>query len=273
MKNQKCPQQKNGKIILLLLLSVFFMLSFTVYAQNEEPIYTITSLMKVKQGDGGKYVQVEQDYWKPIHEELVKQGKIIGWYLYSIQNTGTGDEYNYATVTHYQGSGNFNSFDADLVSKVHPNKKWEDISKETNESRDLVTTKMLQWQLQSLPAEQREPSKIVVVNYMKIPQGMAGEYSALRRDYVKPAFDHLVKEGKSEGWGLWSVMFPSGAEMPYDAVSADFYNDFSNIGTNGLYPLIRELNKDKDMDPIMQRMNETRIATKRELWQLVDYVR
>jgi hypothetical protein len=254
-------------------MSLFLMLSFTADAQDEEPIYTITSLMKVKQGDGDKYLQVEQDYWKPIHQELVKQGKILGWYLYSVQYTGSGDEYNYATVTHYRGSSNFNNFNIDLVSKVHPDKKWEDISRETTESRDLVTTKMLQWQLQSFPAEQRDPSKLVVVNYMKIPQGMAGEFGALRRDYVKPAFDHLVMEGKSEGWGMWSVMFPSGADVPYDAVSADFYNDFDNIGTNGLYPLIRELNKDKDMDALMQRMNATRIATKRELWQLVDYAR
>src|SRR5210317_1766768 len=99
MKNQKRIRQKNGRTFLSVLMSLFFMLSLTAYAQDEEPIYTITSLMKVKQGDGGKYVQVEQDYWKPIHEELVKQGKILGWYLYSIQFTGSGDAYNYATVT------------------------------------------------------------------------------------------------------------------------------------------------------------------------------
>ena len=273
MKNQKCAIQKNYRSILTLLVVLFLMLSTTSYSQDQQPVYTVTSFMKVKQGNGGKYEQMEKEYWKPVHQELVKQGKILGWYLYQIQYTGTGDEYNYATVIHYEGSENFTTSYQDVTSKVHPNQKAEDIFKETMESRDLVTSRMLQWHLQSFPEGQRDPSKYAVVNYMKVPQGKIGEYGNLRRDYVKPAFDELVKQGKVEGWGMWRLAFPSGADMPYDMVSADFYNEIDQIGNNGLYQVIQKQNSDKDVDEIFKKMDETRTMAKRELWQLIDYAR
>ena len=274
MKNQISLQTRINRNAMVLLTAIFMVLSLDLYSQDEVPIYTIVSFMKVKQGEGGKYVQVERDYWKPMHQELVNQGKILGWYLYRIQFTGTGDDYNYATVTHYMGTENIGSIaNSDLLTKVHPGKKWVDISKETIESRDKVTTRMLQWRLQSLPDDGRAPSKYAVVNYMKTTPGVGNEFFQLRHDYVKPAFDMALKEGKVEGWGMWSLMFPSGADMPYNFVSGDFYNDMDQLGNTGLGENVAKLNPDVNLEELWQKMSASRTMTYRELWELVDYAR
>jgi hypothetical protein len=274
MKNQISLQTRINRHAMALFTMIFMMFSLDLYSQDEVPIYTIVSFMKVKQGEDHKYVQVEKDYWKPMHDELVKQGKILGWYLYKIQFNGTGDEYNYATVTHYMGTEHIGRiYGSNLIAKVHPGHKWEDIGNATLKSRDMVTTRMLQWQLQSLPDDGRAPSKYAVVNYMKTIPGVRNEFFQLRRDYVKPAFDMALKEGKVEGWGMWRLMFPSGEDMPYDFVSGDFYNDLDQLGNTGLGEHIAKLNPDANLEDLWQKMSASRTMTYRELWELVDYAR
>lgn len=257
----------------VILASFIFLGTFTTgYTQDAAPIYSHVSFMKVKQGNGGNYVNVEKEIWKPVHQELVNQGKILGWYLYRIQFTGTGDEYNYATVTHYRETDQMEEgYTAELFEKVHPNMPMSYISEQTLQSRDLVNSRMLQWMLRSMPEEQREPSRYVLVNYQKSVPGQ--NYFALRRDHVKPLFDLAVKEGKVEGWGLWALRLPSGSSMPYNWVSADFYNKFSEIGGFDWLDLMKRANTEANIDELSPKMGASRTMEKRELWELIDYAR
>ncbi len=255
---------------LIFVTLMFFGISLNSYAQ-EEPIYTRVDLMKVKQGNAGNYVSIEREFWKPVQQELVDQGKILGWYLYCIQFTGTGDEYNFATVTHYRGSETLGEgYGDELFEKVHPNVPMNVIFERTQNSRDLVTSRLLEWVIQLIPEGTTEPSRFVVVNYQKSVPGT--NYLALRQDYVKPVFDLALKEGKVSGWGLWFQSFPSGASMPYNWVSADFYDEFEKIGGYGWVDLLRRLNPE-NVEEIMQQLGESRTMEKRELWQLIDYAR
>ena len=264
MKKPKFALQSSILPTLILSMLIFLGISATCNAQDELPIYTIISLMKVKQGNAGNYINLERTFWKPVHQELVKQGKILGWYLYRIQYTGTGDEYNYATVTHYRGSEHLDEGYSELFEKVHPNVPTSIIFEQTLQSRDLVSSRLLQWTLQSFPEEQKEPSRYAQVNYQK---SIPGEnYFALRQDHVKPAFDLGVKEGKIEGWGLWFLRFPFGNDMPYNWVSADFYNKFEQIGNYGWLDLLTRANPDA-------KMGASRTMVKSELWELIDYTR
>ncbi|XOV92955.1 MAG: hypothetical protein ACFHWX_22495 [Bacteroidota bacterium] len=256
-----------------IAMLIFFAMSVTCQAQEEEPIYTTIAYMKVKQGDEGNYVDIEKTYWKPIHQELVKQGKILGWYLYRIRYTGTGDEYQYATVTHIRGNENLEAgmYTGDLFSKVHPKVETSEIMAKTTASRDIVTRRLQVWQLSSFPEGDSEPSKYAVVNFQRSVPGT--NYFALRRDYVKPAFDLAVKEGKMAGWGLWSLMFPQGGDIDYNWISVDLYNDFSKINQFGWADLITRANPKINLDEIGPQLGESRTMTRNELWVLVDYAR
>jgi hypothetical protein len=269
MKNLTRTPNQSISTIMALFIAMLFMFSLNVYAQEEEDIFYRTTYFKVKPGNGGKFVNIEKELWHPMQQERVKQGHILAWYLFKVKYTGTGDDYNYAAVTTYVGTDHLNNFAvADLFAKVHPDKKIEELAV-TRELRDLVTHRILRQTLASMPETQGDPRKFMVVNYMRTN----GNYFALRRDYVKPAFDQLVKEGKSAGWIMSNVMFPSGADMPYNNVSVDLYDEFDQIDTNALYPLIEKQNEGKNTDEIFQKLNETRRMAKRELWELIDYAR
>lgn len=253
---------------------IFFTISETCLAQEEEPIYTRVSFMKVKPAGGANYVDIERTYWKPIHQELVKQGKILGWYLYSIQYTGTGDEYNYATVIHLKGGDNMDEglYGTDLFTRVHPNVETSELVSKTIESRDLVTSRLLWWTLQSFPDTEREPNRYAVVNYQRSKPG--SNYYALRLDHVKPAFDIAVEEGKMGGWGVWQTFFPRGTDQAYNWVSADFYDKFDQIGGYDWVDLITRANPDiKNIDELLSKLAASRAMVKTELWELVDYAR
>ena len=269
MKNLTRTPNKSISTIMALFIAMLFMLSLNVYAQEEEDIFYRVDMMKVKQENMSKYVNMEKELRHPMHQERVNQGQIIGWYLYRVNFAGTGDDYNFVTITAYKGATFFDRYpNANIFAKVHPDKDREVLAV-TRAFREHVTSRLLRQTLASMPETQGEPSKFMVVNYMKTN----GDYFALRRDYVKPAFDQLVKEGKSAGWIMSNLMFPAGADMPYNNVSVDLYDEFDQIGTNGLFPLIEKQNEGKNTDEIFQKLGETRIIARRELWELIDYAR
>lgn len=274
MKTSTLTARKSFLHSLIVAMLIFFTISETCLAQEEEPIYTVVNFMKVKQGGGADYVNMEKTYWKPIHQELVKEGKILGWYLYGIPYTGTDDEYNYVTVTHVKGSSNMEEewYRTELLTKVHPEMELQEFISKTLESRELVRNRLLQWTLQSFPDTPREPNRYAVVNYQKsIPEF---NYYGLRSDHVKPAFDIAVKEGKVGGWGLWVTIFPSGDELGYNWISADFYDKFDQIGAYGWDDIITRANPDiKNINELNSKLQSSRDFVKTELWKLVDYAR
>ena len=274
MKKSIFATRKSSLYSFIVATLIFFTISETCLAQEEEPIYTIVGLMKVKQGGEANYVDIERSYWKPIHQELVKQGKILGWYLYRIQFTGTGDEYNYATVTHMKGDYNMDEgmYGADIFTKVHPKVEINEMLSKTLESRDLVSNRLLQWTLRSMPDTQREPNRYAVFNYQRSMPGF--NYYALRANHVKPAFDLALKEGKIGGWGLWVTRFPSGPDLGYNWISADFFDKFDQIGGYGWVDIITRANPDiKNIDELTEKLQSSRTFVKTELWELVDYAR
>jgi hypothetical protein len=257
-----------------ILIAMFLNLALGIKAQNDDAIYTVVSMMKVTPDNTDSYISMESELWKPIHQELLAQEKILGWYFYSVEYTGTGDEYNYVTVTHYDGSENANQTGyRDAVQKVYPDKNPEEFFRNTVKNRDMVYSRMLEWVMQSLPEEQGDPAGFAVVNYMKVPTGMNERFLQIRRDYVKPVFDQAVKEGKVAGWGLWQLRFPSGEDMPFNFATGDFYNDFDKIDQNQIGEVYQQVHQEKDMNEILKEMNETKSMVKRELWRLIDYVR
>ena len=272
MKNLTDYPQRTSMPKLILAIIIAYGFSFSAYGQNAQPVYSMVSMMKVPQDGGSDYINLERKIWKPVHQELLKQGKIIGWYLYRVQYAGSGDEFNYVTVTHFVGNESLDDLNyGEIFEVVHPNVPGNIIFEQTMESRELVSSRLLQWNLQSFPEEQREPSRYAVVNYQKSVPGK--NYFALRRDHVKPAFDLAVKEGKIAGWGLWSTMFPGGSGLPYNWVSADFYNKMSEIGQYGWADMIKRANPNENMDKLMPKMGESRMMVRRELWELIDYTR
>jgi len=126
--------------------------SSTVLAQSPQtkpPKYLEVDYMKVQPGKDSDYLRVEQETWKPMHQERIKKGELRSWALYGVRFPfGTDEKYDYITVNTFDRFGQLENPFADLgeiFKKVHPNMKADDLEQQTNATRHLIRSEV--WQL------------------------------------------------------------------------------------------------------------------------------
>ncbi len=94
--------------------------------------------------DDQNYVSIEQNYWKPVHQQRIKMGSMYGWGLYQmIIPGGTEREYTWATVDYFDRFIDIMNDDENtkLFDKIH-RKNAVKYLEETVQSRDLLRTEI-----------------------------------------------------------------------------------------------------------------------------------
>src|SRR5712692_640357 len=113
-------------------------------AQNQAkgPKYLLVDYMKVNPGKDADYYRLEHDIWKPIHQEFVKDGKKRFWSFYGVRfPSGADEKFDYVTVN---GFDNFAQIEEpytnlpEVVKKIHPNMKMEELGEKTESPRRIV---------------------------------------------------------------------------------------------------------------------------------------
>ncbi len=106
--------------------------------------YLQIDYMKVPQGKDGEYFEVENTFWKPIHNEFIKAGSRVGWSLWGrVFPAGSGLDFQYLTANYFSdwskiGAAYYN----DAFSKAHPGKDMNEVGEKTNASRTLVKSEL-----------------------------------------------------------------------------------------------------------------------------------
>ena len=116
---------------------------------RKPPKYIQVDYMKVQPANEGDYMKVEQEGWKPIHQDRIKQGKLHSWYFFGVDfPSGTEAKYNYVTVNTFDQWSQIENPYADLgtmVQKAHPGTNVDDFFARTSKARELVRSEM--WEL------------------------------------------------------------------------------------------------------------------------------
>ena len=263
---------KMTMVVTLMMIVVAVMTTLTSLAQDNSGLFAVVDLMKVNQGDDEKYVNVEENYWKPIHQERIKNGDIVGWQLYKVRYTGTDDEYNYATVTLFDDPAKLEHPMQIDWEKTHSESELKKMFTETMTSRQLVK-KVLFMQVAGVDAgENAQPTQYLQVNFMKVKPGGEGAYIENERKVWKPVQQEFVNAGTRAGWSVWQTLYPNGAGEPFQFVTVDDYNNFAQLGQADFQAAFKKAHGDEDIDQLMQETNQTRTLEKSELWELLDIV-
>jgi hypothetical protein len=100
--------------------------------------------MKVKSGNEGKYMDAENNIWKPVHKQFVKDGSRVGWSVWqAVYPGGVGSDFQYATTDYLADFSKVGAADMEgAFSKAHSGKNIDQLMQETNDSRDLVRTEL-----------------------------------------------------------------------------------------------------------------------------------
>ncbi len=113
---------------------------------TKSPKYIEVDYMKVSPGKDADYLKIEQEMWKPLHQERIKQGLVRSWSLYALQfPSGSAEKYDYVTVNAFdQFSQLENPYaNADkMLAKLHPGVKADDFIDRTDKTRSLVRSEV-----------------------------------------------------------------------------------------------------------------------------------
>lgn len=267
-------KQKNlrkSMLITLALAFVFVCLPRISNAQNDPTAFAISDLMKVKPGSEDKYLDLERNFWKPIHQERINQGKISGWILYRVLYTGTSDLYNYVTVTFFDNPAKLeNSWAGIDAKKILQGKDVDKAYNETLQCRDLVRSNLIMKIDEAVPETNSGPAKYIQVDYMKVKPGNEGAYLDAEKNIWKPVHQEFIKAGTRVGWSLWGNVYPAGSGTDYQYVTANFFSDFSKIGAADYDAAFKKAHAGKDIDALNLKTGNSRDLVRSELWEVVD---
>ena len=84
-----------------LCLALVGALAISVSAQDNDDV-PIISLVYMQADNGSEYVDMERELWMPVHANRIREGKLLGWYLYEVVNPLDGQHnYNYLIAEVY----------------------------------------------------------------------------------------------------------------------------------------------------------------------------
>lgn len=248
-----------------LLVAGFLVLSsFAVTAQT----VAVVDFMKVPDNGQDAYLAVEKQ-WKPLHQNRVESGTILGWNLYAVRGSGSQSPYNFATITIYENFGKTEAplTDADFKKAFGSNQA--DVMKKTGASRSLIYSQTYHFQV-GLPSD--GPDKYLVIN--SIHTNDLNKYINMEKVGYMPMHDEAKKAGQRSSWGIWTL-WPN-EDNNVQAVAVDGYSRFSEINNVNYDDLMGKVIAGKkpgevfEMTDQINKTDEIRTIVKSELWELLD---
>lgn len=266
------PLQVVVSLILLGFAASSMLFPVAASSQTIPSLFVVVDYMKVKPENTSRYLEVEQDIWKPMHQERVKQGIIVGWYLYAVEFAGTDGEYNYVVISLYDNAESLESpWNAEIPAQVHPRKQISELMEQTYGSRQNVKTE-LYYSVATAPEIPLEtPASYLQVNFMQVDPGQQSTYEQLESDIWQPIHNEAINSGRTSGWGLWRSLFPRGAGQKYQYITLNTFSEFSYVFELDYSVPFGDIHPDKNFSEVIQKTQQMRTIVRTELWDLIDY--
>jgi hypothetical protein len=213
---------------LKVLLAVSSPLLFSVASIEAQEIASVAHRF-VEREDMAEYIKREQDYWKPIAEKAIEEGRMSVWSVWQrIGGFNMNEEPNILIYAEFDKTSDLELYGsgAPAWGKVFPDKKFSDIS-----VRNLFEAKAYLYQkplVNMVSAGSVEMPEIIRINFVKANETLA-DYLKMEQEVWAPFIAEQIKKGNTNvtSWYLGEVLNPGGTDRPYDAVSVDGFGSLS----------------------------------------------
>jgi hypothetical protein len=214
--------------LIKVMLSILAPLAISVDVVRAQKIASVAHRF-VEREDMAEYIKREQDYWKPIAEKAIEEGRMSVWSVWQrIGGFNIDEEPNILIYTEFDKTSDLELYGSGSPAwkKVFPDKKFSDIS-----VRDLFEAKAYLYQkplVNMVSAGSVEMPEIIRINFVKAP-GTLSEYLRLENEVWGPFVAEQIEKGKTNvaSWYLGQVIEPGGSERPYDAVTVDGFRSLA----------------------------------------------
>lgn len=248
-----------------LILSFFAPLVLSVGATRAQEIASVAHRF-VEREDMAQYIKREQDYWKPIAEKAIEDGRMSSWSVWQkIGGFNMDEEPNILIYAEFDKISDLELYGSTPTwKKVFPNKKFSDIS-----VRGLFEAKAHLYQkplVNMVSAGSVEMPEIIRINFVKAP-GTLNEYLRLENEVWGPFVAEQIEKGSTNvtSWYLGQVIEPGGLDRPYDAVTVDGFKSLAEA-------LAPRFDEGVDM-PDLSEFGKVHKKVKRHLYRLVAHAR
>jgi len=229
----------------------------------------------------GEYLLVERELWKPIHEERLARGIILGWSLYSLFVGEPDAPYNYIAVNVFDDFDKIDYLDLDeIVAAVYPEKDLGGFYQTTRKSREVVRTEI--WKVDAVvgggddgATEGAAPLPIgnyLTKNFFDSRDG-SGEHLEMETDFWEPIHRLRQSRGWLQGWAMATLRYPGGEVRRYTYATMDHYERLGDLTIGAGVEVAAAAYPDLSEEELLAAYERTRAARrshKTEIWKLLD---
>ncbi len=263
--------------ITLILVITFICIASTLDAQpDEQSLYLKVDYFKAPSDQIGAYLHVEQELWKPVHQQRLEQGIILGWSFFSLFVGEPDAPYNYIAVNVFDDFDKIDYFGLnDIVAEIYPDKNLSEFYEQTRATRDVVRTEI--WQVNAIVQE--DDGNLPIGNYITKnfydARGGSGEHTAMEIDFWGGIHEVRVERSILNSWAMYTLYYPAGDARHYTYSTVDYYDSLGDLTIGAGIELARIAYPDRSDDELnsyFSRTGESRSLYKTEIWKLLDSV-
>lgn len=259
------------------LLFIFIFTSSSLYSQAEhQSLYLKVDYFKAPSDQIGAYLHVEQELWKPVHQERLDQGIILGWSFYSLFVGEPDAPYNYIAVNVFDDFEKIDYFGlSDIVAEIYPDKDLNEFYEQTRATRDVVRTEI--WQVNAIV--QKDENNLPIGNYITKnffdSRGGSGEHESMEIDFWGGIHEIRVEKEILNSWAMYTLYYPAGDARHYTYSTVDYYESLGDLTIGAGIELARAAYPERtneELNNLFTKTVESRSLYKTEIWKLLDSV-
>ncbi|MDA9773961.1 hypothetical protein N9B82_03300 [Saprospiraceae bacterium] len=260
------------KTVFIASFIFLFFVSHT-FAQEQsipEDLFMEIACFKAKGPDAQDFFK---KWSKPFHEEMIRQGILVGWDFYTVDYPNGSDcDCRFRAVRVFRGIGTLDKIKSTktreaIVQKIWPNKTLKDLGAEFQKNVELKHSEVYRLVDALIPTKTK--SKIMVVNFMDVKPGDREAYLEMEDAIFKPLHSASNKEGKLIDWFIAEREIPYGMKVKTDYITVDKFDNYEDYFSNNFMELFKSVHPTMNAKEAMIKMAEKRKLIKSEIWRIV----
>ena len=215
-----------------LIFLVMFALGYSAMAQDK--LYYVLEFMKVAEINETAYLETES-FWEKIHQERIKNGKVLGWELWKLKSNDEDLSYQYLTISIYKDPATMLAEWGDVIElakKAFPKLSDEEIRKRmdlTARSRELAVRYYLERIDKTDDNFEMPVGTIATLSMMKVELENFSKYEKAESEIFKPLHQIEIDNDQRASWNLNRFISPVGSDTYASHITMNIYKDFNQF--------------------------------------------
>jgi hypothetical protein len=266
-------KRRNGKIVFALAPLMLFAARADLRAQPPTPrTYLAVLCVKTPPEHRIDFEQVIQGPMKKIAQARMDSKQLIGFtFSRAVAPAGQEARCDYVVV------------EASAGGYPPPARATDELLKKANVNMTAPAYYAKLYALSKLVTSDRmvgvdgfgpiEKGDFYQVNFMKPKPGKTGDFFKFERTVWMPLAKEAAKAGGTrKGWAVYSMLYPSGTGVPYDALTIDVFRDWDSVwkGAGFSKEVFEKVFPGKTQEELFEPMASVRDLVRRELYVVVD---